>query len=66
MEERLHAGKPWHLTACVTLPWRDRWRVLLGVPIFVRFVSPDGACHAACSIEHVVQRDWPIGKESTR
>jgi hypothetical protein len=49
----------WHLTTYRVLSLWDRLRVLVGVPVFARFVSPDGNCHAACSITVTVQRDWP-------
>jgi hypothetical protein len=49
----------WHLTARPVLRFRDRLRLLVGVPLFVRFRSPDGHCHAACEITASVQRDWP-------
>jgi len=51
--------KGWHLTACPALSVRDRLRLLLGVPLYVRFTSPDGQCHAACHLSVVVQHDWP-------
>jgi len=51
--------KSWHLTARPGLSLRDRLRLLVGVPLYVRFTSPDGHCHAACSLSAVVQRDWP-------
>ncbi len=51
--------KPWHMTTQWPLSLRDRLRLLFGVPIFVRFLSPDGDCHAACSLEVSVQYEWP-------
>jgi hypothetical protein len=42
--------KPWFIKTHRTLGWRDRLRVLLGQPIRLRFDSPDGECHAACSL----------------
>jgi hypothetical protein len=51
--------KRWHLTACPALSLRDRLRLLFGVPLFVRFESPDGEVHAACNISVSVQREWP-------
>ena len=53
------AGKPWHMTGARALSFRERLRLLFGSPIYVRFLSPDGRCHAACSIEVFVQDDWP-------
>lgn len=49
----------WHLTARPTLTLTERLRVLFGVPLYVRFTSPDGNCHAACHITASVQREWP-------
>jgi hypothetical protein len=51
--------KRWHLTARPALSFTDRLRLLIGVPLYVRFESPDGDCHAACSISVAVQREWP-------
>ena len=56
-------GKRWHLTAKRTLRLQDRLRVLFGVPLYVRFTSPDGQCHAACDLAVVVQRAWPADDE---
>lgn len=52
-------AKPWHMTGARVLSFRERLRLLCGTPIFARFLSPDGRCHAACSIEFFVQDDWP-------
>jgi len=41
---------PWYLITARTLGLRDRLRVLFGAPIVVRFESPDGLCHAACTL----------------
>jgi hypothetical protein len=49
----------WHLTGRPVLTFWDRLRLLLGVPLYVRFLTPDGQCHASCRIEVVVQREWP-------
>lgn len=51
--------KPWHFTARPSLKLTDRLRLLFGVPLYVRFESPDGNCHAACHISATVQREWP-------
>lgn len=51
--------KPWHITARPVISLADRLRILVGVPLFVRFTSPDGDCHAACNLSVVVQRGWP-------
>lgn len=51
--------KPWWMTTYLRLSLRDRLRVLFGVPVFVRFLSPDGNCHAACDLSSAVQREWP-------
>lgn len=51
--------KPWHLTARPSLSLWDRLRLLFGAHLYVRFNTPDGNCHAACSITHIIQRDWP-------
>ena len=51
--------KGWHLTASTTLSFADRLRLLFGVPLFIRFTSPDGNCHAACKLSVSVQRSWP-------
>jgi hypothetical protein len=48
---------PWHLTAKRTFDWWDRLCLLIGVPLYVRFTSPDGECHAACEIQTTVH--WP-------
>lgn len=56
--------KVWHLTARPKLSVMDCLRLLFGVPLYVRFTSPDGECHAACHITAAVQRDWPVD-EST-
>lgn len=47
------------MTAQPTLRLRDRVRLLLGVPLFVRFTTPDGNCHAACGLSVEVRRGWP-------
>lgn len=52
-------SKPWWITAQPQLRLRDRIRLLVGVPLIVRFSSPDGQCHAACSLSVGVQRGWP-------
>jgi hypothetical protein len=49
----------WYLIARPSLRLWDRLRLLAGVPLFVRFESPDGRCHAACHITASVERDWP-------
>lgn len=51
--------RPWQLTTRPALRLWDRLRLLVGVPLFVRFTSPDGACHAACALSLAVQREWP-------
>lgn len=51
--------KPWFMLDCPRISWRDRLRLLLGVPLWVRFDSPDGECHAACSVDVFVQREAP-------
>jgi len=57
---------PWHLTAQPALRLRDRLRLLVGVPLYVRFTSPDGTCSAACTITHAVQRAWPQDEVALR
>lgn len=54
----------WHLIARPTLTIRDRVRLLFGVPLFVRFTSPDGNCHAACHLSVAVQHEWPDDTDS--
>lgn len=61
--EGARAVKPWHLTTHLVLSFWDRLRFLFGVPIFVRFYSPDGECHAACEISAAVRRNWPADGE---
>lgn len=51
--------RQWHLTGKRYLSLADRCRLLLGVPLFVRFRSPDSCCHAACELSVMVQREWP-------
>ncbi len=51
--------KPWFIEGSPRLSLRDRLRLLFGVPLFIRFDSPDGECHAACNITATVQHDWP-------
>jgi hypothetical protein len=57
--------KPWHLTAQPQLSFYDRLRLLFGARLFVRFHSPDGECHAACSISAGIYPDWPENDNST-
>src|SRR6185369_1998515 len=38
--------RPWHMTTCRVLSFRDRLRVLFGAPVTFRFDSPDGKCHS--------------------
>lgn len=52
-------GKCWYLTSRPVVRFWDRLRFLCGVPLYVRFITPDGNCHAACNIETYVQTDWP-------
>lgn len=52
-------AKRWHFTARPALRLVDRLRLLVGMPLYVRFESPDGRCHAACSVAAYVQREWP-------
>lgn len=51
--------KPWYMISSPPIRWRDRLRILLGFPVWVRFNSPDGNCHAACSFQIFVQRECP-------
>lgn len=55
----IRSARPWHITAQRFLSLHDRLRLLIGLPLFIRFTSPDGDCHAACTLSVVVQRDWP-------
>jgi hypothetical protein len=60
---RSHEGaceKSWHLTARPPLSFWDRVRLLFGTPLYVRFTTPDGNCHAACNIAVFIQDEWPI------
>ncbi len=51
--------KPWYLTGRPTLSVWDRLRFLCGVPLHCTFFTPDGECHAACSMQYRVSRVWP-------
>lgn len=53
------AGTNWHMTSPLSLSLSDRLRLLFGTPLYVRFDSPDGQCHASCGLSGSVQRDWP-------
>lgn len=55
--------KRWTLTTRVSFGLMDRVRLLLGLPVVVRFESPDGECHAAYGISARVQLDWPSDDE---
>jgi hypothetical protein len=57
---------PWILTARPALTWIDRLRLLVGVPLYVRFLSPDGSCSAACTITTAVTRTWPPSAQDLR
>ena len=52
-------SRPWHLTARVPLSLWDRLRLIAGVGLWVRFLSPDGECHAACAVVAYVRGTWP-------
>lgn len=42
--------KPWFMEWHRPLRWAERFRVLFGRHVRVRFDSPDGECHAACNL----------------
>lgn len=46
----LREPKPWFIKHRRKLTLTERLRVLAGVPVVVRFDSPDGNCHAACNL----------------
>jgi hypothetical protein len=64
----LKPGFPWYLQAQLGSGKRfssdrrlsiwQRVRILFGAPVTVVFRSPDGKCHAACSIHFGACRDW--------
>ena len=56
--------RPWYLIGAGRLTFRDRVRLLLGVPLWVRFDSPDGECHAACRVSARVGREMNPEKEA--
>lgn len=47
-------GRPWFLLHERALTWAERLRTLFGLPVKVRFDSPDGECHAACNLTIIV------------
>lgn len=49
----------WWMVRRFTVPLRERLAILFGRPVYVRFLSPDGRCHGACSVEVKVQPTWP-------
>lgn len=73
IEVRLRSGqpaskdRPWSYKSTLRLSFVDRVKLLLGLAtVCVRFRSPDGDLHAACSIDSVVSGEtlpaWPDEK----
>lgn len=55
--------KFWHITGSPQLSFLDRLCLLFGVPLYVRFISPNGECNAACTLEAKVSATEPPAPE---
>lgn len=56
----------WQLTGRVDIRWRDVVALIFGRRLYIRFVSPNGECHAACELQSFVQREWPADADQGR